>query len=394
LIVPERGHWWRLPHPEAIILIVVPTAALAILGLLGRLGSGAFGREFWVSLIYMRFFGWQGFHVLFFLGLSYLAVGAVAYAVHRLRIRRREPGEPSPAARRFAKRFQMARSFIGLVAAYAYAIAINIVVVNALCSPSPQRVGWANDLLMQADRAVFGTYVPFEMHGCQLYAELSSALMFSYVQLGLVLSLVLMALFIFRTDHFRQYVLMFVAITFLCMVGWATLPATTPSEGYRTDKLHLQPSLDAGDTIAAHRVHVDNRVADFLNRIEPYESNPAEGRYFITSFPSLHVAWGILIVWFGVQLYRGAVILLLPWGICNCVGAVYSLQHYAVDAVGGMIAAVAVLYLMRRLAAMEKRRGVPTPRGYAICKFIQRDLLLFTRLLRLHAKRKLAGAKA
>jgi len=390
----ESNRWWKLLRPEVVILIIVPTTTLMLVASLGMLNHPALGRKFWTSLIYMRFFAWEIFHLIFFVGLGYLVFSAIAYGIQRMRFRLSTSGKTSPTAQRFVERFQMAKSFVWLVVAYAYGLIANVIAMNALCFPDPKRVAWANEFLMRADRMIFGTFVPFEMHEQDLYAGLSTALLFCYIKLSLVLSLVLIALFIFRADRFRQYVLAFVAIMFLCMPGWAALPATTPGEAFRTGKLQMQVPVDIDHEIADPVIHLNYKVTNFLNRLEPYESDPANGRYFITSFPSLHVAWGILVVWYGVQLYSRSAILLLPWALLNIVGAIYSLQHYAVDALAGIVVAIIAVYLVRGLVALEAKHGLEAPKGYGLSKFIQRDVVALGQAVFPSNKRKVERAKA
>jgi hypothetical protein len=346
---------------------------------MGLINDRAFGRDFWLSFIYMQFFGRQIVYLMGLVGLAYMAFSAVAYALKRRQFRLTKSGNPSPEMQRLVERFQTAKSFMGLVVMCTYSLLINVIVMNAMCRPSPARVAWANDFLMRADRTIFGTFVPFEMHEQEVYAGLSILLLQAYLSLTMMLCLVLVALLIFRVDRFRQYILAFVAIMFLCMPGWAVFPATTPSEGYRTGKLQLGVPYDIAVEIAHPVMNLNYNVVNFLRQVEPYESNPMDGRFFITSFPSLHVAWGLLIVWFGVAVWRRSIVLLLPWGLLNCVGAIYSLQHYAVDAVSGMIVVVIAVFLVRGLIALEARGGMKAPMGYNISRFIQEDLVALGR---------------
>jgi hypothetical protein len=384
---------WKVLRAEVVILIIVPTIALLLVALAGLFNNPALGSDFWINRMYMRFFGWQIFHAIGFIGLGYVVLSAVVCAMQRRRLGIKGAGKSSPAAEWFAERFQVAKSFICLAAVYAYALTVNVVVMSALCFPNPQRVAWANDFLMRADRMLFGTFVPFEMHEHSLYAWLAPAMLFCYLKLTVAFSVVLAALFIFRAGRFRQYVLAFVTIMFFCMPGWALLPATTPSEAYRTSKLHLQTAFEIDYEIADPVMHLNPDVNRFLNEVDPYQSDPAVGRYFITSIPSLHVAWGVIIVWFGVELYSRSILLLLPWGLLNCVGAIFTLQHYAVDAVAGIIVAVIAVYLVRGLVALEARKGLDAPKGYGLCKSIQEDIQTLGRAVFPPLKKRVGRAK-
>ena len=387
--MPEANRWWKLLRPEFMILIIVPTATLMLVGALGMFNHRLFGCDFLFSLLYVHFFDWQVFHGMCYVGLGYLLFIVIVYLTQRVRFWLGKSDKPSPVAQRFAERFQMAKSFIRLIAAYVYALTANVVAMSVLCYPNPHRVAWANNLMMRADRMVFGTFVPFEMHEQDLFAGLSTLTLFCYFNMIVAFSLVLIALFIFRVDRFREYILVFVAAMFLGIPGWAAFPATTPGEAYRTNKLHLPTAADIEFEIADPVVHLNYNVVNALDRIERYQSTPATGRYFITSFPSMHVAWGVIIVWFGVELYAPSAILLLPWGLFNAIGAIYSLQHYAVDALAGFVVGIIAIYLVRGLVALEARHSLEAPRGYGISKFMQRDALALGHAVWLAAERSL-----
>ncbi len=89
----------------------------------------------------------------------------------------------------------------------------------------------------------------------------------------------------------------------------------------------------------------------------------------------LKVAWGTLVVWFGVGRYSRSALVLLPWGMLNCIGAIYTLQHYAVDAVAGIIVAFVAVFLVRAFIALEARLGLAAPEGYGLYKSMQKDIV-------------------
>ena len=89
----------------------------------------------------------------------------------------------------------------------------------------------------------------------------------------------------------------------------------------------------------------------------------------------LKVARGMLVVWFGVGLHSWSALVLLPWGMLNCIGAIYTLQHYAVNAVAGIIVAFVAVFLVRAFIALEARLGLAAPEGYGLYKSMQKDIV-------------------
>ncbi|MCE5268793.1 MAG: phosphatase PAP2 family protein [Planctomycetaceae bacterium] len=363
-----------LLRPEILTLVIVPTIVLVVLACCGLLGRQLTSRHLWTSIIYLKFFGWRLVYWVCIPALGYLLYSAVAYAEERKRQSQRRSDQTATNTKAWAfERFRAARSCAWLVAASGYALAVHLIAMNAACLPSRQRVVWANELLMRADHALFGTYVPFEMQEQPLFHAMSTPLLFCYQHLSLAIVLVLIALWMFNQGRFRQYLLAFLTVTFIALPGWFALPATTPSEAYRLNKLGVRIPLEIGLETAAPIAHLDRGVFDMLDQVEPFQSVPLQGRFFITSLPSMHVAWGILVVWFGAMLHRRLALILIPWGLFNCIGAVFTLQHYAVDAVAGAIVAVIAVYCIRGLIAWEDRAGLKPPLAYGIFDFVRRD---------------------
>ena len=173
---------------------------------------------------------------------------------------------------------------------------------------------------MRADALLFGTFVPFEMHEHGFFQFLAGPMLFTYLNLNWAILLVLLALCVFERDRVREFLVVFAAVMLLALPGWFALPAVTPSEAYRTNKPHADIPADIAVEIALPIAHLNPEVGEFLDHIEPAESAPLQGIFFITSMPSLHVAWGMLAVWFGCQLSAKAAWLLVPWGILNAMG--------------------------------------------------------------------------
>lgn len=376
----EGTRLWKLLRPETFTLVVVPTAVLILLASLGMLGGRRFGVNFWTSFVYLRFFGWQWFCVLCSIALGYLVFSVIAYVVQYRRSGHGEPAELPPLGRPaqgVVERLRMAGSLAGLIALYTYAFIANFVAMNALCQPDRLRVVWASEFLMRVDHAIFGTYVPFETHEQALFQTLSAPMLSCYLGLSWVVSLVLVALCVFHAKQFRQYVLAFLMVMFLALPGWFALPAVSPSEAYRLNRLRASVPIDIALETAAPIVHLHPKVVEFLGQIEAFESAPSQGVFAITCFPSLHVAWGMIAVWFGCTLYARSVFLLVPWGMLNAMGAIFTLQHYAIDVVAGMAVAAIAVVLVRRLVALEARQGLAPPVGYDVFGFIRQDAVIF-----------------
>lgn len=393
----QHNRLWNLVRPEVIALVVVPSVVLILLGCFGMLGNDRFGVNFWTSMVYFRFFGWRLFGWICAIALAYLVFSVIAYAVQRRRYgaaKRAKLGfiDGHPAATS-SQRLQSAKSFALVTAGCAYAFVANFIAINAICEPSRQRVAWANEVLMRADYALFGTFVPFETHENELFRMFATPMVFCYVKLSLVLAFVLVGLLVFQSGRLRQFTLAFIAVMFLALPGWLALPAVTPSEAYRLNKPGEKIPFDIAMETAPGIVHLHPAVTEFLNKVEPNQSVPRQGRFFVTSIPSMHVAWGLLALWFGTALYSRFALVLAPWALLNALGAIFTLQHYAVDVLAAIVVTLLAVALVRGLIALEARCGLQPPKGYEICAHMRKDAASLGQAIQPLAKR-IVGRKS
>ena len=98
----NRSFGSRLLSPEILALLVAPTAILALLVVFGMYGRTRFDADFWFSLRYLRFFGWQFFYVICAAAVAYLSFSAAAYAIRSHRKKRAKY-----ARRRFPQRLRL-----------------------------------------------------------------------------------------------------------------------------------------------------------------------------------------------------------------------------------------------------------------------------------------------
>lgn len=74
----------------------------------------------------------------------------------------------------------------------------------------------------------------------------------------------------------------------------------------------------------------------------------------ISTFPSMHAAWGIIIAYAGMILWPPLGIILIPLALVNGVASVYILEHYAVDIFLGYAVALISIIITEVLFRFEK----------------------------------------
>lgn len=238
--------------------------------------------------------------------------------------------------------------------------------------PSPLELARNDQLLMNADRVIFGAYVPYwfgnkanPLQG--VFSFLSSALIYAYNSLTLVLGFVFLLALFKNGGLFYKMALAFALTTFLSLPFWYALPALTPLNGY-TDNI-LRAPIPAPIKRYVSSYQYSAPLAAYLAWPRSFQKDYGKQFFDATTIPSMHVAWATVALYFGIQALPVLGLVLIPYFILNFIGAIYTLQHYAVDTIAGMLVAVAGIIL----AIFLSRRW--TPRLLLdFSAFIKRDI--------------------
>lgn len=246
------------------------------------------------------------------------------------------------------------RSWLYLSIMIGVATAVTAVIVGWLSVVPPQQMIAASEKLMALDKMIFGLYPPFWLHQVQLNTFIDTLLVYSYRAIGVFTALVLLALAGGHRTLFRQYLLAFFMVTLLALPFWQMLPAIAPNEMYRQNILENPIPASLQNSIS-----IENRLTppfqQYLEKLEQTNIDPERTVFSTTTFPSMHAAWGVLIAYFGTMLWWPLGIVLIPWALTNAVSAVYVLEHYGVDAIGGILLAILAIIISRVLLVLEKK---------------------------------------
>ncbi|WP_460994690.1 phosphatase PAP2 family protein, partial [Staphylococcus aureus] len=72
-------------------------------------------------------------------------------------------------------------------------------------------------------------------------------------------------------------------------------------------------------------------MSNTFDRMEKYWVDTEGVSMAITTFPSMHAAWGVIVAVIAIELFPPLFLVVVPWFILELIGAVYTMQHYAVD---------------------------------------------------------------
>ncbi len=248
-------------------------------------------------------------------------------------------------------------------------------IVSQLATIPDYRVFAASERLMAWDEFIFGVPLPFWLNSALgKYDFLDVFLTTFYRRFDIALFALLVALFLFEKDLFRKFVVAFFLVAIISIPVWYVFPAISPDEMYYQNIFNTHENQFEQAFVADS---VKNLSASFVGAWSNIKLN-----YFaVTTFPSMHVAWGILIAYFAYLLWRPLALGAFLWAAINALSAIYTLQHYGVDIFSGIGVAVVALFLTSLLFKIEKKYYIGRE-PYRIINAIQKDTRLIIEFVR------------
>lgn len=164
---------------------------------------------------------------------------------------------------------------------------------------------------------------------------------------------------VFRSIRlFRFFFFSFFITLTLGMPFWYAAPAVSPLELAVYPSLSLDQNELVADTGEQLRLFAkDNpehiwttetlRLKKFWEGGSDYES------FAVSSNPSMHVAIGMILVFFAFHIGRWFCLLFVVWQIPNCIATVYLLQHYTIDIPSGVLMGLLGIALARCVLWIE-----------------------------------------
>jgi membrane-associated phospholipid phosphatase len=153
---------------------------------------------------------------------------------------------------------------------------------------------------------------------------------------------------------------------------WYAFPATTPRDAFWLNRNTATYGEDI--EIALNDYQPNKQLNSFLNRegliTIPDDTIP------ITSMPSMHIAWSTVVLYFSWIIGWPLLIFIIPYYILNFAATMFTLQHYAVDTIGGLLVAI-IAILISKIIYPIKPVSKPT-----LTTIIQKDLAIFKQWLK------------
>ncbi|MBP6881184.1 MAG: phosphatase PAP2 family protein [Candidatus Pacebacteria bacterium] len=163
--------------------------------------------------------------------------------------------------------------------------------------------------------------------------------LYSYHYLFLVFSFTLILAAFKNKIMLRKMMISFFVAFILSIPIWMLVPATSPDGLYVANVFNLEKTdnLDYQSTSV-----IFQKFNSFYHRVWIDDDN---NRINISSFPSLHAAWGLIVIWAIYRIKRRFFPIAAFWFLFEIIGAFYSLQHYFIDLIMGILfGAIAILF--------------------------------------------------
>jgi hypothetical protein len=230
---------------------------------------------------------------------------------------------------------------------------------------------------MEIDRQLFGTYPAFSIQ--QYFWPIFDTLTVGcYRELPSVLTLVFFITLFADQTLFRKYLLNLIIAMIPGFYFWYLLPAISPEEMFRKNMLAVQVSSLHSPEILT-QLRISPFLGQLLDELSSKWSNPALHRLSITCFPSMHLAWGMIVCNYAIKAAKWLGFIFVPFCFFNSIGTVYTLQHYTIDLIPGAIIGALSIILVDRMVDWDNGRGYDREIYFSFITAIHSD---FRRILR------------
>jgi len=222
--------------------------------------------------------------------------------------------------------------FVGLMMSY-----LNVINMEAL----------RDNELLEWDRFLFGDYPFLALYEVSypFWMVWSIAQSFSYLPFGFF---ILFFVALYRDS--KLFVKM--AVTFsLAMVAsvplWHLFPVMSPHDRYIDNVYELPIAEDIAVRLESFSPQPE--LQRYLDLAREKKNNRLQEHYPTSTFPSAHVAWGVLFIYFSALLDRRLLWVTVPVGVLSSVGTFFLAQHYVVDVPAGVVVALVAIWIVNRL---------------------------------------------
>lgn len=264
--------------------------------------------------------------------------------------------------------------FFVVMAIFFASYGIILFILSKINGQAPERIIQASDMCARWDKSIFGVDLPFWMQGKDNYLKevfsfFSSAMVYSYNILMFIFSIVLFLSLVKSFSIFKRFLFAFVVIVAISLPVWYFIPAYTPLDMYLDNRLAHSPSPEIQKSLDNYQPNENLKF--FFEELKKVQKDKSMG---VSTFPSMHVGWSVIILYFCLEIWPPLLLLMIPYVMINGVSTVFTLQHYGIDVIAGVIAAIVAIYLSKLIK--------PSDDSKEISSMLRKDFLSFRDFLK------------
>ena len=212
-----------------------------------------------------------------------------------------------------------------------------------------------DELLFKWDVLLTGTFPPLALSSLRYPAWFVSAVEFSFYHLVPVLTIFSAYLFVARSRLFREAAGAFFLGLIMLYVGWLAFPVLSPHDRF-IDNVYDLPTVEAVQPYL-EEYQPQEEIVSFLRGMR--ESKEGLSVLPTSTFPSAHVAWATLLVYYAWRLQRWLGLIAFPFAATSSLGTFFFAQHYFVDLPAGILVSVFSIWVVHWLMGKQSRYEAP-----------------------------------
>jgi membrane-associated phospholipid phosphatase len=207
-----------------------------------------------------------------------------------------------------------------------------------------------DDALMRLDILFTGAYPFIVLGNLPLPDFFISLTAFSYLQIGSALFVFTFLTLAHAPDVYKKFIATFLFSFILLVGGWMAFPALTPLDRYIENGYKLPIAHDISLAIASYTPPEGIKVV-WKKWISPYQNGERE--IPVTSIPSAHIVWIIILGAYLFQFKKILFWIFLPFLFLSALGTLLFTMHYFADVLAGICIGVLSILFVSKLSQKQ-----------------------------------------
>ncbi len=209
--------------------------------------------------------------------------------------------------------------------------------------------------LLNIDKFLTGNYPFLWLHSFlnpfkDFFDFLTPIIIPSFFALSAIMGILAVVFYLDKNKKlFKGYVIASFIVLLLALPLWYFFPANSPANAflYNSEKL-------ASDSILSQEIksyHPNLRVESFQKEMWENQKSALP----MTTMPSMHWAWALIIVYYLFKKERRTIFFSLPWLFLALFGTIYLGCHYLIDGLASLFLVALSILLANFLIRMEQK---------------------------------------